>query len=207
MIDARSHIALQAGYGPLTAPIGIALHHSAGRLVTGSEADELAHLRAIDRLHQSDQNIGLFGYHLAAFPSGRAYICANLDRQRAHVAGRNHQLVGIVAIGTFTDTMPGTAQMQAIAECINFAQDFFGRKLPTKGHNEWALPGQGTACAGKLNGYDWTPLPPPPNLTATELAHAGPFLYAAFFKQDRSLLHAYDAGRIEAALQWWKAGQ
>ena len=89
--------------------IGIAVHHSVSGdylAAGGPESEELAHLQAIDRYHVG-QNFGGIGYHLAAFTSGRLYLLGDLDGARAHVAGRNHELLGVVAIGTFTDRLPG----------------------------------------------------------------------------------------------------
>lgn len=203
MIDARRYVTNpQGAWGPIGRVIGYAVHHSVTTISpAASEAQELAHIKAIDTYHVNIE-YGGFGYHLAAFPSGRSYLCG--EGQRAHVKGRNHELYGIVAIGDFSNRLPAEPQIQALRDCVAFAAQTYG-VLPVKGHNEWARPGEGTVCAGKLNGHGWTLVPAPaPNLTTAELAHAGPFLYAAFFRQDKSLLHPYDAGRIEAALAWWR---
>ena len=186
---------------------GIAIHHS---VTTGNaawgEAEELGHIQTIDRYHVQIE-YGGFGYHLAAFPSGRSYLCGDLAGQRAHVASRNHELIGIVAIGNFVGGLPAPPQMNAIMDCITYTRQVVGVH-PVKGHNEWALPGQGTACAGALNGYQWgTPIPPvPPTVDLPRLAHSVPFLYAAAYKNDRTLLHPTDAGEIQKALDWHKAG-
>lgn len=161
MIDARQHVGTPQGTqkNPNAGVIGVAVHHSvSGDYLTpsSSEAEELAHIKAIDKYHRDQGWLG-FGYHMAAFPSGRLYLCGDLDGQRAHVAGRNHVLRGVVAIGTFTTRLPGQPQLRAIAEGIREIRAFIGRELPARGHNEWALPGQGTGCAGLLNGFDWTP--------------------------------------------------
>src|SRR5687768_2191227 len=105
-IDVRTRMTNPAGCFKTerAALAGIAVHHSvSGDYLTAqaSEADELAQLDAVDRYHVS-QDFGGIGYHVAAFASGRLYLLGDLDGARAHVAGRNHELLGIVAIGTFT---------------------------------------------------------------------------------------------------------
>ena len=167
MIDARIDVTLPAGRFKINMPdvVGIAVHHSVtSEPAPSSEAWERAHIRAIDAYHVKI-GYGCFGYHIAAFESGRWYLCGDLDGARAHVASRNHELVGVVAIGNFVDGFPGAVQMNAIAEALRYVRGFYGRPLIIKGHNDWATPGNGTACAGKLNGFDWGPFmytaPPP----------------------------------------------
>lgn len=161
MIDARQHVTSPRGSAkhPNAVVVGIAVHHSVSGDYLGEAAtvnDELAHLRGIDAYHRQ-VGYGMFGYHLAAFASGRLYQCGDLDGQRAHVAHRNHELRGVVAIGTFTNRLPGPGQLAAIAEGIKEIRHFVGRDLPIKGHNEWAVKGWASACAGQLNGFDWRP--------------------------------------------------
>jgi len=123
---------------------------------SSSLADEMAALKAIEDYHIP--LYGFFAYHLAVPPSGRVYQVGNLDSWRAHVAKRNHELVGVVAIGTFTDSLPGDKQMEGIREAINFIKDWINRDLEVKGHNDWAVAGWASGCAGKLNvenGFNW----------------------------------------------------
>ena len=173
MIDASANVTAPEGRGRLS-PIGIALHHSVTTMdADATEAQELAHIEAIDRHHVSI-GYGGFGYHSAVFPSGRAYICGQLTGMRAHVARRNHELIGIVAIGNFVGGLPLQPQMEGIVEAIKDTRSWFpDRSLPVKGHNDWALPGEGTACAGLLNGVDFDALlqiaAPEPVIAASEL--------------------------------------
>lgn len=141
--------------------VGIAAHHSvtATLPVTATIDQELAVLKSIEAYHVSI-GYGLFAYHAAAFPSGRCYQIGNWNGQRAHVEDRNHELVGIVAVGTFTDGLPGPAQMAAMAEGIREIRGFWEKRLQVRGHNLWTAPGNsGTACAGagmNAMGYsDW----------------------------------------------------
>jgi len=206
MIDARSFVTNPQGRRPMGPVIGFAIHHSVTEIgPAATEEQELAHVRTIDRYHVQLGYQG-YGYHLTAFPSGRSYLCGDLAGQRAHVEGRNHELIGIVAIGNFVGRLPEAAQLHALQECLDFARQTYGN-LPIKGHNDWALPGDGTACAGALNGYQWgQPLPPvPPAVDPVRLSHALPFLYAAYFKGDKGLLHPFDAAEIQKALDWHRS--
>lgn len=171
MIDARSLVTNPAGFGKVQNVIGYAVHHSVTQMAaTATEADERLHIQAIDRYHASI-GYGGFGYCAAAFPSGRSYLCGNLDSQRAHVKGRNHELIGVVAIGTFTDKMPEGPQMQAIHDCLDTFRGTFGL-LPTKGHGAWALPGEGTACPGQLGQFHWDDPTNPPALKEIDFLRA-----------------------------------
>lgn len=152
MIDVRTQFVLPQGRRPLPGDtlIGIAVHHSVTETLpeSATQAQEIAALKAIEDYHVNQAGFGLFAYHLATFPSGRLYQIGNLDGQRSHVYGRNHQLVGFVNIGTFTAVMPGRRQMAANGEAVRLIRDHWKRYLPVRGHGLWALAGQGTACAG-----------------------------------------------------------
>lgn len=161
MIDARGAVTNPFGRKPMGTVIGFAIHHSvttSGPAAT--EGQELAHIKRIDEAHVL-QEFGGFGYHLAGFASGRSFLCGDLSGQRAHVKGRNHELIGIVAIGDFTSGLPAPPQINALIDCLQVARQTYGN-LEVRGHNDWALPGEGTICAGALNGYGWgAPMPPP----------------------------------------------
>lgn len=193
--------------------IGIAVHHSVTTApVPATNQNELAHIRAIDEYHVG-LDYGGFGYHVAVFPSGNIYLCGDLDGARAHVADRNNELVGIVAIGTFTNSFPSTLHFDAILNAIRDVRAVYGRELEVRGHNLWAKPGKGTECAGKLNTVDWpvalhgpldVPANPPTNgepvpPTPRDIAYAGGAA-ALFVQEGRSLkdLHPYD----QETLRW-----
>lgn len=158
-IDVRSRMTAPEGRFKISPAdlTGIAMHHSVSGDNLGAaagEGDERAHLTAIDRYHVQQQ-FGGIGYHLAVFPSGRIYQLGDLDGARAHVAGRNHELLGIVAIGTFTETRPALRQLAALQHAVRHCRAYAGRELPVRGHGEWSLPGQGTICPGLLRDIDW----------------------------------------------------
>ncbi len=49
------------------------------------------------------------------------------------------------------------------------------------------------------------PVEPPAGLpTVAQVAHAAPYLYAAYFERDKGRLHPADADVLVRALQWWK---
>src|SRR5574341_1944407 len=158
MIDARTYVTNPGGRYkvPWSDVVGIAVHHSVsgGQFFTGVvmfPADELNHIRTIDSYHVS-LGYGGFGYHLAAFPSGRLYLCGDLDGARAHVASRNAELRGIVLIGDFTARDPGAWQVSAGAEGVAQVRAAASAPLPVAGHRTWALPEYPTSCPGdRLN--------------------------------------------------------
>ena len=164
IIDARNLVTNPDGNRPQDPAqvIGIAVHHTVGNNVVLNEIDERATIRAIDAQHV-DADYGGFGYHGIVFPSGRAYHCG--EGQRAHVAKRNHQLRGWAYSGTFTNSFPTPEAEAAMREVLLAEQARFG-DIPIKGHREWALPGEGTACPGAIVPRDWglflAPPPPPP---------------------------------------------
>lgn len=152
MIDARNLVTNPGGSRtvPNATRIGIAFHHSvSGQTLTpqSTEAQERAHITAIDNYHVSI-GYGGFAYHAAVFPSGRAYQCGNLDSQRAHVAGRNHELLGVVLVGDFTSELPGMPQLLGTKGVIAEFRAFVGKPLPARGHGQWALPGSPSTCPG-----------------------------------------------------------
>lgn len=126
---------------------GIAIHHSVTFFpAVTSRADEVHHLRMIDQYHAS-KGWGGFGYHLATFPSGRAYLCGSLTGARAHVASLNDRYVGLVLIGDFTSVGPGDTQIAAASEAVAYIRGHYPRR-PIGGHRDFALPAYPTACPG-----------------------------------------------------------
>lgn len=153
LIDARQHVTQPEGnfFVTKTAIIGKAAHHSGAFYMAGetTEQDEINHIRMIDLYHVS-RGFGGFGYHCAAFPSGRAYQTGDFDGGRAHVWGRNDELPGWVLIGDYSDELPSAGGLTAAAECERALDDYMGREVPLKGHRDWALPGHGTTCPGRV---------------------------------------------------------
>jgi hypothetical protein len=153
-IDVR-HLMSDLGVGRFKldpgAVIGIAGHHSVSAtfyqvLPDETQADEVEHLEAIDRMHQA-LGWGAIGYHLAAFASRRLYLCGSLNGARAHVASRNHELIGIVLIGDFSTIPPTPAHIETAAAGVEYIRRLYpGRHLAP--HRLWALPEYPTGCPG-----------------------------------------------------------
>lgn len=158
MIDFRDDIPSgRTGRYPLdpAAVIGIAIHHCVGHVDPAwAQAAEEQHLYVIDAQHIG-QGFGGFGYHLAAFPSGRVYYCGDLGFARAHVASRNFELIGVALMGAFTAVPPPDAQLRAAAEAVAFVRQAYPGVL-VAGHRQWALPQFPTACPGDTFA-DWVP--------------------------------------------------
>lgn len=161
VIDVRG--AIPSGYTgryPMGNVVGLAIHHSVTHMgPDASGADELGHLQAIDAYH-TQKGYGGFGYHLAAFESGRSYLVGDLAYARAHVAFRNFELVGVVLIATLTGETPRAPLVRAARDCVaHVGATYPGR--PLRGHREWVTPeaeakGWGTICPG--NTYrQWLP--------------------------------------------------
>jgi hypothetical protein len=158
--------------------IGIAIHHSvSGGSFFMSNAptlgDELSHLEMIDRYHAS-KGWGGFGYHLAAFLSGRLYLCGNLNGARAHVASRNNQLVGLVLIGTFTTVLPPASQLAGAAAGVAYIRRTYPGR-PIGPHRNWALLSEPTSCPGDT-WANWVPTldAPPQEEDTMKLIRAQP---------------------------------
>lgn len=154
IIDATSLVTKPEGRKPQDPAlvIGFAIHHTVGVNNVQSESDERMTIRAIDQQHVA-QNFGGFGYHYIVFPSGRAYKCG--EGQRAHVAGRNHELRGIVMSGTYTSQQPSLAAQNGLREVLWKEFEIFYKSYEIRGHREWALSGEGTVCPGMIVPKDW----------------------------------------------------
>jgi len=150
---------------------GIAIHHSVSGWVWNPltqrytchwndavDVDprvEVAHLLAIDRWHSPPNNdFGGFGYHLAAFASGRWYLCGSLNTVRAHVVDLNSRFNGLVLIGDFSNAVPRESHLEAAREGVAFIRAFHGRTLPVEAHR--LIRRQNTTCPGEEY-YKWVP--------------------------------------------------
>lgn len=96
-------------------------------------------------------DFGAIGYHVACAeetnggPIAR-YLLSDLDLQRAHVWGRNHEAVGISCLTNFTG-IPEARWLDALAEGVaDLKRQYPGAQIV--GHTDIALPGHATACPG-----------------------------------------------------------
>ena len=154
ILDASNEVTLPAGRYAIGPLVGIAVHHTVTTLSpSASEATERGHIRAIDSFHVQ-QGFGGFGYHMLVCPSGRVYQTGSLHGARAHVASRNHELIGIVLVGDFSTIFPTATQDAGLKEAIRFVWGEHG-DLEIRGHREWALPASPTACPGNIVPRNW----------------------------------------------------
>lgn len=146
IIDARRFVSNPVGNRPLGYVVGVALHHTVGTMSPGApETAEHQVIRAIDQQHLSN-GWGGFGYHYVVFPSARAYWCG--WGSRAHVANRNHELIGVAVHGDLRYRRLSEYEVAAVAECIRDAWRRVGREVEVRGHRDYAVPGWGTECPG-----------------------------------------------------------
>lgn len=135
------------GWAPLGNVIGVAIHHTVTTISpSASENEERAHIRAIDQYHVKQGWHGI-GYHYLCFPSGRVYRVG--WGARAHVANRNHELVGIAWVADLSSRQPNIYEIAAAAVALRDAWARIGRQVEVKGHREWAVKGWETACPGQ----------------------------------------------------------
>lgn len=135
----------------------IALHHTMSHTnwntwVQATQEQEIQHLLDIDAMHRA-WGLGGFGYHNAAFASGRAYRLSDYNLGRAHVRRMNHRAIGTVLIGNFTNAVPLPSHLAAARECIADIRrryhEFLGAgapKLIVEAHRNIRL--QNTTCPG-----------------------------------------------------------
>lgn len=133
---------------------GYAIHHDGAIMEPGDRDYSGSTLNEdLDRLatiYQVGYNRGWggFPYHFVASPNGRVFYTCSVSVFGAHVARRNHELIGIALMGNFTQHPPGQAQLCAAGLALLAAFEFTGALRDVRGHREWALPGEGTVCPG-----------------------------------------------------------
>lgn len=133
---------------------GIAVHHDGVIMAAGDRDyngttlnEDLARLQAIyDR--GISEGWGGFPYHTVSSPNNRTFYTQDVANYGAHVARRNHQLLGHAIMGDFSSRAPRDDQLCGAALGIITLYHATGRLLDFRGHREWALAGQGTQCPG-----------------------------------------------------------
>lgn len=148
VIDARSVVTNPGGWAPLGKVIGIAIHHTVTTISPlASEDEEIAHIKAIDSYHVRQGWYGI-GYHYLVFPSGRLYHVG--DGARAHVANRNHELVGIAFVGDLSERLPSALEIAVAGAAVGLVWNRFGAGLEVRGHKQWVVdPAWATSCPGR----------------------------------------------------------
>ena len=133
---------------------GVAIHHD-GVIFTAGDRDysgdtlneDLARLDAIYQ-RAVDQRWGRFPYHFVVSPNGRTFYTNDISHYGAHVASRNHELLGIALMGNFTASHPGDVLLCAAARALLAIWALTHTLYGFRGHREWALPSSPTSCPG-----------------------------------------------------------
>ena len=173
-----------ADFEQRVATVGIAIHHS----VTGdaqtdanqdgtTEDEEIALIEAINRYHRDVNGWGCgFGYNAAVAQSGRVYVVGPCLGRRAHVASRNHELMGIVLLGDYSSASPTPEAINGMGRLVTAMEAMLGSGVLTvRGHRDWATAASPTSCPG--DGLEdampliqeWEPLPPAVETPADQL--------------------------------------
>jgi len=136
--------------------IGIAIHHSVTKDV---------HPDAIAKMHISrwGKSAGV-GYHFIISRNGKTWYVGDLGTQRAHVANKNHQYIGICLLGEHHKYAPTKAQYESAHKLVAELQKKFGKKkiVRHKDLQATACPGSYTNMSYIINGY---PKPKPAPVT------------------------------------------
>lgn len=204
MLEAYNEVTAPHGWTECR-PIGIAVHHTVTDLpADATEAQERAHIRAIDRGHVA-LDYGSFGYHGITFKSGRSYATGYLNAGLAHVKSRNHELLGWAVVGDYSRVEPTPKVLSGLKEGL---RHLLGTaNLPIMGHDKWALPGNGTKCPGSLRNVAFETLVSNPSPVWTpdraQIAHALHFAYTGYVLNDKSVLKGTDRNVLEFLADWY----
>lgn len=136
--------------------VGVAVHHD-GVLFepgdhdyNGSTLDEdLGRLQAIYAVCL-DRGWGGFCYHFVASPNGRLFYTQDVRNFGAHVARRNHELLGVAIMGDYSFHGPPVAAKCAAGLGLLAAWHESYRFLPVMGHSAGAPGDWPTRCPGVL---------------------------------------------------------
>lgn len=88
------------------------------------------------------------GYHFV-IDEGVAYYVGSVDTQRAHIAQRNNEALGICWTGTYDSSLPAARDVAAGRDLILGLDEFYGHQKEIHGHNWFMQPGY-TACPGRI---------------------------------------------------------
>lgn len=133
------------------------VHHS----VSPAGLDPLAAIQSVYLSHRR-QNWPGIGYHLLVGQDGRIFLAGGAETIRAGVWGRDETSYHICLLGDFTTATPDLRQLVALRRLLAEIDYALGNTIPTFGHRDYALPGQGTACPGNTHLF-WMPLATDPS--------------------------------------------
>lgn len=135
-------------WGPMGEIIGVAIHHSVSDNEVDASNDPQAIL-AIRNYHTESKGWPGIGYNFVVGDDGHPYYVGDVSKARAHVWGRNDELVGICLLGTYTRQVPPQEQVEGCARIIAAVRRHLqAPNLPWDGHKNWAKPESPTSCPG-----------------------------------------------------------
>ncbi len=88
------------------------------------------------------------GYHFV-IDEGTAYYVGSVDTQRAHVANRNDEALGICFTGLYDASLPSAADTEVAKLLIAGLDEFYGHKKQLLSHKQMMPPGH-TLCPGRI---------------------------------------------------------
>lgn len=116
----------------------LCFHHSTGGVDTSIEA--------IRRHHVSTNGWAGIGYHFVV-RYDKVYYVGDVDTERAHVAGRNNEALGVCITGDYRATNPLTESVEVARKLVAALDDFYGRQKTLTVHRDM-LPAGHTTCPG-----------------------------------------------------------
>ena len=121
----------------------IVLHH----IGADYEGDAVEAAWATDRYHREDKGWSGIGYHLVAV-DGMVVLGGDLATARANVAGRNHEVIGILWPRNGNVRVPEVSDLVALKQAIAYATAACPQAIVV-GHREISIPGYSTECPGQ----------------------------------------------------------
>lgn len=147
LIDVRAKF--QGAYDtPRSSTTYIVVHHAAALYRTATGLEDV---RSVHRYHRDSRGWPGIGYTEAIAeqvnggPLAR-YRLSDLNLQRGHVMGRNHEAVGVACLTNFTG-IPEAKWIEALADSLVDLLEHYPQARIV-GHTEITIPGYATACPG-----------------------------------------------------------
>jgi hypothetical protein len=88
------------------------------------------------------------GYHFV-IDEGLVYYVGSVDTQRAHIANRNDEALGVCFTGIYDKSLPAMPDVEACKLLTAGLDEFYEHKKEIHGHN-WFMPAGHTACPGRI---------------------------------------------------------
>lgn len=125
--------------------VGYAVHHPGAE----STWQGIASYHVYGTSEYKPDEWAVIGY-LLGIEDGVVYLLRNIEEVGNHVYGMNDKLLALCVMGDLTKRNPSQADIAALDKAVRALDELLGRTPTVKGHNDWALPGHGTACPGPM---------------------------------------------------------